>query len=53
LRVAASAKTLTASDFPARDCHADEHAAVMKSVAEMQALLADAGQTSRRFAVAR
>jgi hemerythrin-like metal-binding protein len=29
------------TDFPARDCHIDEHAAVMKSVAEVRALAAD------------
>jgi hemerythrin-like metal-binding protein len=28
------------TDFPARDCHIDEHAAVLKSVAEVQALVA-------------
>ena len=31
--------------FPARDCHIDEHAAVLKSVAEVQALVA-AGNTA-------
>jgi hemerythrin len=28
------------TDFPARDCHIDEHAAVLKSVEEVQALVA-------------
>jgi hemerythrin len=44
---------MNATEFPARECHADEHAAVLKSVGEVQALLADAGQASRRFGVAR
>jgi hemerythrin len=33
------------TDFPARDCHIDEHAAVLKSVAEVQAVVA-AGNTA-------
>lgn len=39
--------------FPPRDCHIDEHAAVLKSVEEVQALLA-AGDTAepRRLAAA-
>lgn len=28
------------TDFPARDCHIDEHAAVMRSIEEVQTLLA-------------
>ena len=31
---------MTETDFPARDCHRDEHAAVMQSVRQVQALLA-------------
>lgn len=31
------------TDFPASQCHADEHAAVLKSVREVQALLAERG----------
>lgn len=31
---------MTETDFPARGCHIDEHAAVLKSVAEVQALVA-------------
>jgi hemerythrin len=44
---------MSATEFPARECHADEHAAVMKSVGEVQALLRDTAQSSRRFLVAR
>lgn len=32
---------MTATEFPAAQCHADEHAAVLKSVREVQALLHD------------
>ncbi len=31
---------MTETEFPARQCHIDEHAAVLKSVAEVQALVA-------------
>jgi hemerythrin len=31
------------TDFPPRDCHIDEHAAVLNSVREVQALLAQGG----------
>jgi hemerythrin len=34
------------TEFPARDCHTDEHAAVMKSVEEVLAL-ARAGDTAQ------
>jgi hemerythrin len=34
-------KWMEATDFPATQCHADEHAAVMKSVREVQALVVD------------
>jgi hemerythrin len=44
---------MNASEFPARQCHADEHAAVLKSVNEVQAMLGDTAQASRRFLVAR
>jgi hemerythrin len=44
---------MNATEFPARECHADEHAAVLLSVREVQAMLADAAQASRRFGVAR
>jgi hemerythrin len=44
---------MNTTEFPARQCHADEHAAVLKSVDEVQALLADAAQASRRFRIAR
>jgi len=33
-------KWMKATDFPAMGCHADEHAAVLKSVHEVQALVA-------------
>jgi hemerythrin len=36
---------MTSTDFPPRQCHIDEHAAVLKSVAEVQALVA-AGNTA-------
>lgn len=32
------------TDFPAAQCHADEHAAVLKSVREVQALLREPGR---------
>lgn len=32
---------MTGTDFPAAQCHADEHAAVLKSVREVQAMCAD------------
>jgi hemerythrin len=44
---------MNGTEFPARQCHADEHAAVLKSVGEVQAMLADPAQASRRFRVAR
>ena len=34
------------TDFPASQCHADEHAAVLKSVREVQALLAERGDVA-------
>jgi hemerythrin len=34
------------TDFPAAQCHADEHAAVLKSVREVQALLAERGDVA-------
>jgi hemerythrin len=39
------------TEFPATDCHADEHAAVMKSVREVQALLESGHE--RSIAIAR
>lgn len=36
------------TQFPARQCHIDEHAAVMKSVREVQALLARGDTTHCR-----
>jgi hemerythrin len=33
-------KWMKATDFPAMECHADEHAAVLKSVREVQAIVA-------------
>lgn len=36
---------MTSTDFPPRQCHIDEHAAVLKSVAEVQALVT-AGNTA-------
>jgi len=36
--------------FPPRDCHIDEHAAVMKSVRDVQALLASADDNCREQA---
>jgi len=41
------------TDFPAAQCHADEHAAVLKSVHEVQALWADPERAGRAAAVAR
>ncbi len=39
------------SQFPARECHIDEHAAVLKSVGEVQALLAQGNtEVCRRLA---
>lgn len=39
------------TQFPARECHIDEHAAVLKSVGEVQALLAQGNtQVCRRLA---
>ena len=40
------------TDFPARDCHIDEHAAVLKSVGEVQALLAQGNHAVCRSLVA-
>lgn len=38
------------SDFPARECHIDEHAAVLRSLSEVKALLAQGNQAIvRRF----
>jgi hemerythrin len=53
-------KWMRETEFPPRDCHIDEHAAVMKSVREVQALLASADEngseqahfTARSLAVA-
>lgn len=39
--------------FPAAQCHIDEHAAVLASVREVQALLVDANNGPRRFCVVR
>jgi hemerythrin len=36
-------KWMADTQFPPRDCHIDEHAAVLKSVREVQALLAQGG----------
>lgn len=43
---------MTETDFPPRDCHIDEHAAVLNSVREVQALLDQGGSTEpcRRLA---
>jgi hemerythrin len=41
------------TDFPAAQCHADEHAAVSKSIAEVRAVLADEEQGADRFALVR
>jgi hemerythrin len=41
---AAEDRQMVETDFPPRQCHMDEHAAVLKSVAEVQALVA-AGRT--------
>lgn len=39
------------TQFPARECHVDEHAAVLKSVGEVQALLAQGNtEVCRRLA---
>ena len=43
---------MLSTDFPAAQCHIDEHEAVMKSVHEVRALLL-AGEEARRFAVTR
>jgi hemerythrin len=37
---------MAATDFPAMDCHVDEHNAVLKSVHEVKALLAAGGDAS-------
>lgn len=39
--------------FPPRDCHIDEHAAVLKSVREVQALLAEPATLGRGCSAAR
>lgn len=39
--------------FPAAQCHIDEHAAVLASVREVQALLVDADNGPRRFRIVR
>ena len=44
---------MTAADFPAAQCHADEHAAVLKSVREVQALWDDPAHADRVHAVVR
>jgi len=36
-------KWMRETEFPPRDCHIDEHAAVLNSVREVQALLAEGG----------
>lgn len=41
------------TDFPASQCHADEHAAVLKSVREVQALLHDPAHADRVNVVVR
>lgn len=42
---------MTETGFPARDCHVDEHAAVLRSLEQVQALLASGdGSECRRFA---
>ncbi len=41
------------SGFPAAQCHADEHAAVLKSVREVRAMLDDGAQDPARVQVAR
>jgi hemerythrin len=44
---------MTTTEFPAAQCHADEHAAVLKSVREVQALLHDPAHADRAHAVVR
>ena len=39
---------MVAADFPPRDCHIAEHAAVMASVSQVQALLAEGGVAEAR-----
>ncbi len=39
---------MTSTGFPARECHADEHAAVLVSVAQVEALLAQGDTTTCR-----
>lgn len=46
------AQWMTSTDFPPRQCHIDEHEAVMKSVREVQAMLVLA-ENPRRFKIAR
>lgn len=42
---------MTENDFPARDCHADEHAAVLRSALQVSALLEQGdGSECRRLA---
>lgn len=41
------------TDFPPRDCHVDEHAAVMRSVREVQELLAAQGEAPAAIHAAR
>jgi len=44
---------MTGTGFPATQCHADEHAAVLKSVREVQAMCSDPAQADRVHAVVR
>ncbi len=41
------------TEFPPRDCHVDEHAAVMRSVREVQELLAAPGSDPQAISAAR
>ena len=44
---------MVSTEFPAAQCHADEHAAVLKSVYEVQEMWHDAGQRGRAATVTR
>lgn len=44
---------MAGTGFPAAQCHADEHAAVLKSVREVQAMWDDPAQAERAHVVAR
>ena len=44
---------MSSTEFPAASCHADEHAAVLKSVREVQALWHDPAHADRVHAVVR